>query len=924
MARLRPVVLTALLCAALGQTARAQTTLWTGDPFPADLGDLPDIGAVAHSTIHSATADHQYLHGVAIARHDGVFYTSWENSPEVEHDDNAVMRGRRSSDGGQSWSAVETIASHATLKHSHGAFVSYAGDLWAFSIRFQALIYDPYAHYLQPTTTLWKLDQSYQWQDQGVVITGFFMLNAPKRMSNGNWIAGGVDGYTQPAVAISSGDDFTAAWTVRAIPTSQPGNNPLRFAETDVWVDGANVTAVIRNQNHAGDQQPYALTATSTDSGLTWSTAAVSNMAMHAAKPFAGELSTGQRYLICNIRDRDLMAIAVSAPGESTLSRVWKIRDEPSPVPVFPTYYTRQWSYPYAVEHDGDLYVTYSSSKEDAVLSVIPLSALADVEPLANGSFEDTSGLSFGTGTPDGEDDNGTPAGWSTSGNWDDQTSGDPGRGGILESGYAHVPADASDGDHAGFMVVSVNNAPDLATNTLWQTPVTQLKADTLYTLHFDTANRTTSAVSDGDENPDVTLRAFFTLGSSGQTDFGNAVGTTYATTADALTGGAWNAGSASFSTVGLGSLNQPLNVVLYASSASPQVPGVTVIRWDDVRVTSERDPAAPLVANGSFEDTNGFSFDDPALNGEDDKGAPPGWSVTGNWSDESASNPGRGGVIESGYAHAPAAASDGDYAAFAVVALANPPDLPTNALWQTPLASLDANTVYTLDFHVANRTTSDDFDVLENPDVTARAFLTLGTAGPTDPQNAVGSAFETTADALVGGAWNAGSARFSTAGLGSLSQPLNVVLSATTTATQGNGVSVIRWDDVRLTAEPDSDADGLSDAEEGVLGTDPQDPDSDDDGLLDGVEDNTDIYRDPQHTGTDPLDPDSDDDGASDGAEVQAGTDPNDPLSSPPAIPALGALARAALLLSLLAYGLRSLRGGVSSSNRTGTSSRP
>jgi hypothetical protein len=460
-------------------------------------------------------------------------------------------------------------------------------------------------------------------------------------------------------------------------------------------------------------------------------------------------------------------------------------------------------------------------------------------------------------------------------------------------------------------MVVSANNAPDLATNTLWQSPVAQLKADTLYTLHFDVANRTTSAASDSDENPDVTLKAFFTLGSSGQNDPANAVGTTYSATADALIDGAWNAGSASFSTVGLGSLNQPLNVVLYASSVSPQVPGVTVIRWDDVRVTSERDPAAPLIVNGSFEDVNGYSFPDPALNGEDDKGAPPGWNVTGIWSDESSSNPGRGGVIESGYAHAPVAASDGDYAAFAVVALANPPDRPTNTLWQTPLASLAENTVYRLDFDVANRSTSDDFDVLENPDLTVRAFLTLGSADPTDPLNAVGSIFETTADALADGVWNTGSARFSTVGLGSLAEPLNVVLQVSTASPQSPGVSVIRWDDVRLVAEPDGDADGLSDVEEGALGTDPQDPDSDDDGLLDGVEDDTGFYVDSQHTGTDPLDFDSDDDGASDGAEVQAGTDPNDDQSIPPtSVPAASGLARAALVLSLLACGVRCRAG--------------
>ncbi len=59
----------------------------------------------------------------------------------------------------------------------------------------------------------------------------------------------------------------------------------------------------------------------------------------------------------------------------------------------------------------------------------------------------------------------------------------------------------------------------------------------------------------------------------------------------------------------------------------------------------------------------------------------------------------------------------------------------------------------------------------------------------------------------------------------------------------------------------PDSDGDGLSDAEELELGTNPGSPDSDGDGLDDG--DEVGIHH------TDPLDPDSDGDGLFDGAEV-------------------------------------------------------
>jgi hypothetical protein len=64
-----------------------------------------------------------------------------------------------------------------------------------------------------------------------------------------------------------------------------------------------------------------------------------------------------------------------------------------------------------------------------------------------------------------------------------------------------------------------------------------------------------------------------------------------------------------------------------------------------------------------------------------------------------------------------------------------------------------------------------------------------------------------------------------------------------------------------------DSDGDGLTDAQEATLGTDPHNADTDGDGLTDGAEVNT--------YGTDPKDADTDNGGVPDGIEVQNGTNP-------------------------------------------------
>ena len=84
---------------------------------------------------------------------------------------------------------------------------------------------------------------------------------------------------------------------------------------------------------------------------------------------------------------------------------------------------------------------------------------------------------------------------------------------------------------------------------------------------------------------------------------------------------------------------------------------------------------------------------------------------------------------------------------------------------------------------------------------------------------------------------------------------------------------------DARGDACDDTDADGLTDAGELALGTEPYVRDTDRDGLLDGDEAHARL--------TDPLDPDTDGDLHADGTEADAGSDPLDPLSVP--VPLVG-----------------------------------
>jgi len=77
--------------------------------------------------------------------------------------------------------------------------------------------------------------------------------------------------------------------------------------------------------------------------------------------------------------------------------------------------------------------------------------------------------------------------------------------------------------------------------------------------------------------------------------------------------------------------------------------------------------------------------------------------------------------------------------------------------------------------------------------------------------------------------------------------------------------------------------------------------PDSDSDGLLDIYETNTGVFLSSTDPGTNPNNPDTDGDGFTDGAEVDAGSDPLDPASTPNNIPTLGFLGGALLVLAIV-----------------------
>lgn len=351
-------------------------------PVP-KTSECPFVEGVEFAVIKAREPEvdgYNWLHGLAICPHGGEFYATFGHNKGHENTATELARGCASPDGGKTWGPVFTIDDGDTANPavSHGVLLSHGDNLWAFHGAFQDRM--KMVH-----TQAFVLDQtSKKWQPRGVVAEdGFWPLQEPLKMNDGNWIMAGIsvaNGYGGPddpaAVAISHGDDFTK-WDVVKVPKPE---NLTMWGESTVIVNGPKVLNIARWG------QPIALAAVSNDYGRTWTEIRESNLPMAGSKPYAGVLSTNQRYLIATTtadsgNRRSPLTIAVSRPGEKVFSKIYRIRDAVQDGPGESDPKCRL-SYPYAVEHEGKLYVAYSNdgarggNRNSAELAIMPVAAL--------------------------------------------------------------------------------------------------------------------------------------------------------------------------------------------------------------------------------------------------------------------------------------------------------------------------------------------------------------------------------------------------------------------------------------------------------------------------------------------------------------------------------------------------------------------
>ena len=352
--------------------------LWTGEPIDPAKIPLPD--QIVHRVIQRPEKEFRFLLGADIAAFGGTLFCGWGNSRKDENDRHSAMRGRHSSDGGLSWSECERISPppERGFSCSHGVFFPHNGRLHAFvpQARYgRAADGDAYPELRTLLMTL--SPDGVKWEFSGIAIPEpFWPMAQPHWNASGNCLLPGIrctGNNAFPAVAISDGSSLDR-WRIVEIP--QPGR-PRSWGEGGILVNGNEVVFVFRN---GWENRPRARIAFSRDGGESWSAAVDTNLQMSPAKPCCGTLSDGRGYLVFNPAPdgRDTLAVALTAPGEHSFRAIRLIRRGKSPAPRYQGFgKVSQWAYPSACEQDGKLWIAYASSKEECVLSTLPLDTLS-------------------------------------------------------------------------------------------------------------------------------------------------------------------------------------------------------------------------------------------------------------------------------------------------------------------------------------------------------------------------------------------------------------------------------------------------------------------------------------------------------------------------------------------------------------------
>lgn len=336
-------------------------------------------------TIWAAKEDGpHYANGVVMVAFKGDLYCMWQTSAKDEDAEDTWVAYARSTDSGKTWS--EPMVLCPTVNNGYcasGGWMATDDRLIAYiNVRTKDIANSGgYTQYVESADGLtWTTPQNVTMAD-GSQLNGIFEQD-PHVLKDGRIIGAA---HFQPGLKLCPiyTDD----------PTGRSGWHKGNFQHTDNGTQSAELepsfflqqdgTLVMTMRDQKGSYK--VLAATSTDRGETWTKAVKTNMPDSRAKQCAGNLPDGTAFIVnnpgrvtnsSNTTWRVPLALTLSADGK-TFDRSYLLRSGESSDYPARRYEgkakTLGYSYPKALVHDGWLYVSYSTNKDDAQYTRVPV-----------------------------------------------------------------------------------------------------------------------------------------------------------------------------------------------------------------------------------------------------------------------------------------------------------------------------------------------------------------------------------------------------------------------------------------------------------------------------------------------------------------------------------------------------------------------
>lgn len=211
------------------------------------------------------------------------------------------------------------------------------------------------------------------WEGRGVLADNLAMHEGPRPTLAGRLLAT-ADRRSREPLALVFDDGPLASPKVVELPLPAPGH-PLHECS---WYEADDGVMRMLFRDETGSLRLWL--AESLDGAETWSVPRMTDFVDSMSKVFAGRLPDGRVFVINNAYpqalNRDRLMLSLSDDGK-LFHRMFILDDTPSRIRILGRLKGRGHQYPHAIVRDGKLFATYSVSKEDIVVSVVDLAALA-------------------------------------------------------------------------------------------------------------------------------------------------------------------------------------------------------------------------------------------------------------------------------------------------------------------------------------------------------------------------------------------------------------------------------------------------------------------------------------------------------------------------------------------------------------------